>query len=80
MSDHLELEHLRYLRGGLDALREDVRDVKHRLTTLDIEATHLASTNPAIMPAWRSAWIEPMIGWIVPSGAWRSSPPTELHP
>ena len=44
MSDNLVLEHLRYPRGGLDAPREDMRDVKHRLTTLEIQVTHLAST------------------------------------
>jgi hypothetical protein len=42
MSDNLALEHLRHIRGGLDALREDVRDVKHRLTTLEIQVTNLA--------------------------------------
>ena len=44
MSDNLVLEHLRHICGGLDALREDMRDVKHRLTTLEIQVTHLAST------------------------------------
>lgn len=44
MSDNLVLEHLRHIRGGLDALREDVRDVKHRLTTLEIQVTNLAAT------------------------------------
>ena len=32
---NLILEHLRYLRGGMDALREDVRNVKIRLTHVE---------------------------------------------
>jgi hypothetical protein len=43
MSDNLVLEDLRYIRGGLDALRQDMRDVKHRLTTLEVQVTNLAS-------------------------------------
>lgn len=44
MSDNLALEHLRYIRGGLDALRDDMRDTKHRLTTLEFQVANLAST------------------------------------
>jgi hypothetical protein len=44
MSDNLVLQRLRYIRGGLNAVREDMRDVQHRLTTLEIQVTHLAST------------------------------------
>lgn len=43
MSDNLVLEHLRYIRGGVDALRDDMRDTKHRLTTLELQVANLAS-------------------------------------
>ena len=36
MSDNLVLEHLRHMRGSLDALREDMRDVKQRLGALEL--------------------------------------------
>jgi hypothetical protein len=32
---NLVLEHLRYIRAGMDGLREDMRDVKRRLTSLE---------------------------------------------
>lgn len=44
MSDNLLLEHLRDIRGSVDAPREDMRGVKHRLTTLEIQLTNFAST------------------------------------
>jgi tetrahydromethanopterin S-methyltransferase subunit G len=44
MSDNVVLEHLRHIRGGLDALREDVRDVSHRLTSLEIQVSNFVTT------------------------------------
>ena len=44
VSDNLVLEHLRYIRGGIDVLRDDMRDTKHRLTTLELQVANLAST------------------------------------
>jgi archaellum component FlaC len=48
---NLVLEHLRYIRGAVDSLREDVRDLKHRVTAVErglanfaaAEADHYAS-------------------------------------
>jgi multidrug resistance efflux pump len=34
--DNLVLEHLRHIRGAVDALREDMREVKSRLGRLEI--------------------------------------------
>lgn len=36
MSDNLVLEHLRHIRSSIDGLRDEVREVKHRLTALEI--------------------------------------------
>ncbi|UPY36135.1 hypothetical protein [Sediminicoccus sp. KRV36] len=49
MSDNLVLEHLRYIRAEIGELREDVREVKARLTAVELglaavrrELAHLA--------------------------------------
>lgn len=34
-TENLVLEHLRHIRGAVDALREDMREVKERLGTLE---------------------------------------------
>ena len=33
--DNIILEHLRYMRGKIDQMSEDMRDVKHRLATVE---------------------------------------------
>jgi predicted nuclease with TOPRIM domain len=40
-SNNLVLEHLRALRAGVDELRVDMRDVKGRLTSLEISVANL---------------------------------------
>ena len=42
--DNLMLVDLRRLDGKMDALASDMRDVKHRLTALEIQVGQLAST------------------------------------
>ena len=44
MSDNLVLEHLRHIRTSVDATREDVRELKHRMTTLEIQVANSAAT------------------------------------
>jgi chromosome segregation ATPase len=34
-TDNIVLEHLRYMRRGIDDIREDIRDVKLRLTHVE---------------------------------------------
>jgi predicted nucleic acid-binding Zn-ribbon protein len=36
MSDTLVLEHLRHIRAVVDATREDVRELKHRVSAVEI--------------------------------------------
>lgn len=36
MSDNLVLEHLRHIRAVVDATREDVRELKHRVSAVEI--------------------------------------------
>ncbi len=36
MSDNLVLEYLRHIRGAVDGLREDMREVKQRLTAVEL--------------------------------------------
>ena len=51
MSDNLVLEHLRAIRGDIAEMKLDMRDLKHRMTALEIslagfvatEASHYAS-------------------------------------
>ncbi len=51
MSESLVLEHLRAIRGDIADMKIDIRDVKHRMTALEIavasfvgtEASHYAS-------------------------------------
>ena len=38
---NLVLEHLRYIRGRVDSLLEDMQDVKRRLTSLESQAAQL---------------------------------------
>jgi hypothetical protein len=48
--DNIVLEHLRHIRGVIDAIRDDMADIKSRMTTLEfsvgnliaIEANHYA--------------------------------------
>jgi hypothetical protein len=44
MSDNLVLEHLRALRVQMDSLSADMRDIKHRVTTLEIAFSSFAAT------------------------------------
>lgn len=36
MSDNLVLEHLRHIRAVVDATRDDVRELKHRVSAVEI--------------------------------------------
>jgi len=40
-TDNIVLEHLRHIRGAVDAMREDVREVKHRVGSLECEVAHV---------------------------------------
>jgi hypothetical protein len=42
-TENLVLEHLRHIRADIDGLRLDVRDVKHRLTALEITTANFAA-------------------------------------
>lgn len=42
--DNLVLELLRAIRGDIAGLRDDMADMRRRLTTLEIQVTNLAST------------------------------------
>jgi len=37
--DHLILEHLKHIRGRIDALSDDMTEVKHRLNHLELAAS-----------------------------------------
>jgi len=39
--DNIVLEHLRHIRGAVDALRDDMREVKQRIGTLEREVAHV---------------------------------------
>jgi hypothetical protein len=43
MSDNIVLEHLRAIRGDMGDMKLDIRDVKQRLTSLEIGVANLAS-------------------------------------
>ena len=36
-AENLVLEHLRHIRGAVDGLRDDMREVKHRVGALETE-------------------------------------------
>jgi len=40
-TDNLVLEHLRHIRGAVDALREDMRDLKTRVGRLEINVAQI---------------------------------------
>jgi predicted nuclease with TOPRIM domain len=42
-TESLVLEHLRHIRGAVDALRDDMRDVKVRLGTLETQYASLSN-------------------------------------
>jgi len=44
MSDNLVLEHLRAIRADLTEMKLDIRDIKHRLTALEIVVANFAAT------------------------------------
>lgn len=44
LSDNLVLAHLKRLRAGLYGRREDVRDIKRRLTGLELHVSNCAAT------------------------------------
>jgi hypothetical protein len=39
--DNIVLEHLRHIRGAVDALRDDMREVKHRVGSVEREVVHV---------------------------------------
>jgi predicted nucleic acid-binding Zn-ribbon protein len=39
--DNIVLEHLRHIRGAGDGLREDMREVKHRIGSIEREVAHV---------------------------------------
>jgi predicted nucleic acid-binding Zn-ribbon protein len=39
--DNIVLEHLRHIGGAVDALREDMREVKHRVGSLEREVAQV---------------------------------------
>jgi predicted nuclease with TOPRIM domain len=39
--DNIVLEHLRHIRGAVDALRDDMREVKHCVGSLEREVAHV---------------------------------------
>jgi hypothetical protein len=42
--ENLVIEHLRYIRAAIDRIEFDVRDLKHRVSSLEIaEANHYTS-------------------------------------
>jgi predicted nuclease with TOPRIM domain len=41
-TDNLVLEHLRHIRGAVDGLREDMREVKGRLGILETQYVNLS--------------------------------------
>ena len=41
--DNIVLEHLRHIRGGMDGLREDGREIKHRLGLLVLQYSSLST-------------------------------------
>ena len=41
--ENLILDHLRHMRGGIDGLREDMREVKTRLGTLENRYASMSS-------------------------------------
>jgi septation ring formation regulator EzrA len=41
--DNIMLEHLRHIRGGLDGLREDVREIKQRLGLIELQYSSLST-------------------------------------
>ena len=47
MSDNLVLEHLRHLRSDLAGLRDDVRELKHRITGVELAIAALRRDNAA---------------------------------
>ena len=42
-AESLVLEHLRHIRGAVDGLRDDVRDIKVRLGTLETQYASLSN-------------------------------------
>lgn len=41
--DNIVLEHLRHIRGSMDGLREDIREIKHRLGLLELQYSSLST-------------------------------------
>ncbi|MBN9510154.1 MAG: hypothetical protein J0I21_13700 [Alphaproteobacteria bacterium] len=41
--DSLALEHLRHIRGSVDALRDDVREIKRRMTAVEVQLANVHS-------------------------------------
>lgn len=41
--DNIVLEHLRHIRGNMDGLREDVREIKQRLGLLELQYSSLST-------------------------------------
>ena len=41
MTDNIVLEHLRAIRSDLSEIKEDIRDVKHRLTSVEMAVSQV---------------------------------------
>jgi hypothetical protein len=41
--ENLVIEHLRHIRAAIDDVRDDVRDLKHRMTAVEINLANLAA-------------------------------------
>jgi len=55
--ENLMLVFLRRLDAKMDGLIDDVRDLKHRMTTVEQQLGGLAATESATMLAMRCGWI-----------------------
>jgi len=44
MSESLVLEHLRAIRSDIGEIKLDIRDLKHRMTAIEIAVANLAAT------------------------------------
>jgi predicted nucleic acid-binding Zn-ribbon protein len=60
MSENLILEHVRAIRSDIADIKVDVREVKHRLTTLEIALGNPAATeaNDYASLSSRMEWLE----------------------
>jgi predicted nucleic acid-binding Zn-ribbon protein len=43
-TSNIVIEHLRHIRGSVDRLAEDIRELKHRVTTVEQQMSSLTAT------------------------------------